>query len=57
MLTILKVIIMNDIGFLEEFSFTSCAFAILGFTVGFYLEKGDAARKCASPRHREAPEG
>ena len=31
MLTILKVIIMNDIGFLEAFSYMSCAFAYLGF--------------------------
>ena len=45
MLTILKVIIMNDIGFLEEFSFTSCAFAYLGFPCRILFGKGNAARK------------
>ena len=40
MLTILKVIIMNDIGFLEEFFFTSCAFAYLGFRCRILFGKG-----------------
>ena len=40
MVTILKVIIMDDIGFLEEFSFTTCAFAYPGVPYRIPFGKG-----------------
>ena len=57
MLTILKVIIMNDIGFLEAFSYMSCAFAYLGFCYRILFGKGLCCQKVCLFMAQGSPRG